>query len=102
MMTGFAFTNMLVKVYNLFSEKKIEQSEDLFDIYLPLIRHEQQFGIGLAVRKEVLKKMGIISSSKTRSPGPSLDQNDMMELENLLKRLKKNLSAKGIPLPIGI
>ena len=78
------------------------KSEDLFDIYLPLIRHEQQFGIGLAVRKEVLKKMGIISSSKTRSPGPSLDKDDMMELENLLKRLKKNLSEKDIPLPIGI
>jgi len=101
-MTGFAFTNMLVKVYNLFSEKKLEQSEDLFDIYLPLIRHEQQFGIGLAVRKEVLKKMSLISSSKTRSPGPSLDKDDMMELKNLLKRLKKNLSEKGIPLPIGI
>ena len=46
--------------------------------------------------------MGIISSSKTRYPGPSLDKDDIMELENLLKRLKKNLSAKGIPLPIGI
>ena len=101
-MTGFAFTNMLVKVCNLFSEKKLEQSEDLFDIYLPLIRHEQQFGIGLAVRKEVLKKMGIISSSKTRSPGPSLDKDDMIELENLLKRLKKNLNEKGVPSPIGI
>ena len=46
--------------------------------------------------------MGIISSSKTRSPGPSLDKDDMIELENLLKRLKKNLNEKGIPSPIGI
>ena len=54
-MTGFAFTQMLVEVYNLFYKEDYEKGEDLFDLYLPLIRHEQQFGVGLAIRKEVLK-----------------------------------------------
>ena len=101
-MTGFAFTSMLVNVYDLFQKGSREESEDLFDIYLPLIRHEQQFGIGLALRKEVLKKMGIISSSKTRSPGPKLDKDDLEELDRLLSRLKKNLEIKNLSVPIGI
>ena len=87
---------------NLFQKGLREESEDLFDLYLPLIRHEQQFGIGLAIRKEVLKKMEIISSSKTRSPGPKLDKDDLEELDRLLLRLKKNLKIKGLPIPIGI
>ena len=101
-MTGFAFTSMLVEVFDLFKKGLREESENLFDLYLPLIRHEQQFGIGLAIRKEVLKKMGIISSSKTRSPGPKLDKNDLDELEHLLSRLKKNLETNSLSLPKGI
>ena len=101
-MTGFAFTSMLVNVFNLFQKGSKEESEDLFDNYLPLIRHEQQFGIGLAIRKEVLRKMGVISSAKTRSPGPKLDKDDLEELDRLLLRLKKNLKIKGLPIPIGI
>ena len=101
-MTGFAFTSMLVNVYDLFQKGSREESEDLFDIYLPLIRHEQQFGIGLAIRKEVLKKMGVISYSKTRSPGPKLDKDDLEELDRLLSRLKQNLEIKNLSVPTGI
>ena len=101
-MTGFAFTSILVEVFDLFKKGLIEESENLFDLYLPLIRHEQQFGIGLAIRKEVLRKIGVISSSKTRSPGPKLDENDLEELECLLSRLKKNLETKSLSVPKGI
>ena len=101
-MTGFAFTSMLVEVFDLFKKGLKEESENLFDLYLPLIRHEQQFGIGLAIRKEVLRKMGVISFSKTRSPGPKLDKNDLEELERLLSRLKKNLETKSLSVPKGI
>ena len=101
-MTGFAFTSMLVNVYDLFQKGSREESEDLFDIYLPLIRHEQQFGIGLAIRKEVFKKMGVISYSKTRSPGPKLDKDDLEELDRLLSRLKQNLEIKNLSVPTGI
>ena len=93
---------MLVNVFDLFQKGAKEESEDLFDIYLPLIRHEQQFGVGLAIRKEVLRKMGVISSAKTRSPGPKLDKDDLEELDRLLLRLKKNLQIKSLSVPIGI
>jgi 4-hydroxy-tetrahydrodipicolinate synthase len=41
-MTGFAWPEMLVEVYDLFTAGKVEEAEDLFDIYLPLVRHEVQ------------------------------------------------------------
>ena len=101
-MTGFAFTQMLVEVYNLFYKEDYEKGEDLFDLYLPLIRHEQQFGVGLAIRKEVLKLIGVITSSKVRAPGPILDKNDFIELDRLILRLKNKLEERKIPIPKGI
>ena len=39
-------------------------------LYLPLLRHEQQFGIGLAIRKEVLRRRGAIQSAAVASTWP--------------------------------
>jgi len=91
MMTGFSYPEMLVQVARLFRENKAEQAEDLFDIYLPLVRHEYQFGISLAIRKEVLRRRGAIRCAATRKPGPALDQDDMLELDNLIARLERRL-----------
>lgn len=101
-MTGFAFTEILVNLYDLFSNNQKEIAEDLFDIFLPLIRHEQQFGIGLGLRKYVLQKRGIIKSSKVRSPGPVLTEDDIKEIEHLLSRLKSKLKERDIPIPRGL
>ena len=101
-MTGFAFIEMLVNVFDLFNNNSKENSEDLFDLYLPLIRHEQQFGIGLALRKFILQKRGVIKFSKVRAPGPALTYEDIQEMNNLLKRLEFKLIEKGFPIPHGI
>ena len=39
----------------------MEAAEDLYDIYLPLIRHEQKIGFGLALKKETLLAMEPLS-----------------------------------------
>ena len=101
-MTGFAFTEILVNLYDLFSNNQKEIAEDLFDIFLPLIRHEQQFGIGLGLRKYVLQKRDVIKSSKVRSPGPVLTEDDIKEIEHLLIRLKSKLIERDIPIPRGL
>ena len=101
-MTGFAFTEMLVDLHNLFFNNEKQEAEDLFDIYLPLIRHEQQFGIGLGLRKFVLQQRGIIKSSNVRSPGPVLSEDDIKEMKHLLDRLNSKLIEKGISIPKGI
>ena len=80
-MTGFAWPEMLVQVYELFAAGKAEEAEDLFDIYLPLVRHEMQPAIGLALRKEVLFSRGAIKSPRQRAPGSSLTATDRAELD---------------------
>jgi 4-hydroxy-tetrahydrodipicolinate synthase len=94
-MTGFAWPEMLVQVYELFAAGKAEEAEDLFDVYLPLVRHEVQPAIGLALRKEVLFRRGAIKSPKQRAPGSSLTATDKTELGGMIKRMERRLSASG-------
>ena len=94
-MTGFAWPEMLVQVYELFANGRTEEAEDLFDIYLPLVRHEQQPAIGLALRKEVLFRRGAIKSPRQRAPGSSLTATDRGELDGLIQRLERRLTAAG-------
>ena len=94
-MTGFAWPEMLVQVYDLFAKGKPEEAEDLFDIYLPLVRHEVQPAIGLALRKEVLFRRGAIKSPKQRAPGSSLTATDRTELDSLVARLERRLAGAG-------
>jgi 4-hydroxy-tetrahydrodipicolinate synthase len=90
-MTGFAYPEMLVQVCRLFHSGKPEQAEDLFNTYLPLLRHEFQYGIGLALRKETLRRRGAIRSAYVRRPGPVLDTTDHAELSRLIGRLEAAL-----------
>ena len=94
-MTGFAWPEMLVQVYELFAAGKAEEAEDLFDIYLPLVRHEVQPAIGLALRKEVLFRRGAIKNPRQRAPGSVLTATDRAELEAMMVRLDRRLAACG-------
>lgn len=94
-MTGFAWPEMLVQVYELFAKGKAEEAEDVFDVYLPLVRHEVQPAIGLALRKEVLFRRGAIKSPKQRAPGSSLTATDKSELDGMIARLERRLAAAG-------
>ena len=76
--------------------------EDLYDIYLPLIRHEQQLGLGLALRKETLRRQGVLRSAKLRDPGPSLNADDLLELQRLFDRLVLKLKAANYLIPEGL
>ena len=94
-MTGFAYPEMLVDVARLGLAGDFETAEDIFDAYLPLVRHEQQAGIGLALRKEVLRRRGAIESAALRAPGPKLDADDVRELDQLMARLEKRRRELG-------
>lgn len=94
-MTGFAFPEMLVQVVDKFNRGDLDDAEDLFDAYLPLARHEQQPGFGLAIRKETLRRRGAIACAHTRKPGPSVSKTDLEELTRLMDRLEKRLEAMG-------
>ena len=89
--TGVAFPEMLIEVCRRFFAGQAESGEDLYDTFLPLVRHEQQPGIGLAIRKEIFRRRGLISSAKVRAPGPVMDADDHLELTRLLNRLSRRL-----------
>ena len=93
--TGVAFPEMLVEVCNRFFAGDPESAEDLYDIFLPIVRHEQPLGFGLAVRKEIFRRRGLIQCARLRAPGPSLDAADHDELSRLLNRLVRRLESAG-------
>ena len=92
-MTGFAYPEMLVEVYERFTAGDIDAAEDVFDAYLPLLRMEYQPGVGLAVRKALLHRRGAIASPTLRAPGATLTADDQREIERLLVRLERRLKG---------
>ncbi len=90
-MTGFCYPEMMVGVVEAYGRGDIERAHDIFDAYLPLARYEQQQGIGLACRKYVLAKRGVIASAKQRKPGTVLSQADRADIERLLARQARRL-----------
>lgn len=86
-MTGYAFPDMLVDMVKLSASGETEAAHDLFDAHLPLIRYEQQPGIGLAVRKYTLMRRGVLASDAQRRPGASLGAKARQEIDHLLTRL---------------
>jgi 4-hydroxy-tetrahydrodipicolinate synthase len=80
---------MLVELIDLHAKGEREAAHDLFDAHLPLIRYEQQPGVGLSVRKYVLMRRGVIGSDVQRKPGPALSATGRAEVDYLLERLAR-------------
>lgn len=90
-MTGFAFPEMMRDVVALAARGDYDRAQDVFDAYLPLVRYEQQPGIGLAVRKYVLMKRGAITSAAQRRPAASLSASAVAEVDFLMARLARSV-----------
>jgi 4-hydroxy-tetrahydrodipicolinate synthase len=90
-MTGFAYPEALVETVRLHAAGEEGKAEDLFDRYLPILRHEQQPGFGLALRKTILMRRGAIACAATRAPGPKLSATDIAELDRLMARTERRL-----------
>ncbi|MBB5693657.1 dihydrodipicolinate synthase family protein [Muricoccus pecuniae] len=88
-MTGYAFPDMLADVVRLQAEGRRDAAHDLFDAHLPLVRYEQQQGVGLAVRKYVLKRRGVLASDAQRRPGAGLTATARAEVDYLLSRVAR-------------
>lgn len=89
-MTGYAFPDMLAELVALSGAGQREKAHDLFDAHLPLIRYEQQQGVGLAVRKYVMMRRGILASDAQRKPFLTLSAAAKEEVEFLLTRVARH------------
>lgn len=88
--TGYAFPDMLCDVVRLATTGHREAAHDLFDAHLPLLRYEQQPGVGLAVRKYLLMRRGLLTSAALRQPAAALTAATRAEVEHLLGRLARH------------
>lgn len=87
-MTGFAFPEILGAVRARQESKDAAGAAALFDRFLPLIQFEAQAGVGLAIRKELLRRRGAIACAVTRGPTRRLSEATMAELDDVLARVR--------------
>ncbi len=89
-MTGYCFPDMLADVVRLSAQGERDAAHNLFGAHLPLIRYEQQPGVGLAVRKYVLMRRGVLTSDAQRKPDAALSAAAKAEVDYLLSRLARS------------
>jgi 4-hydroxy-tetrahydrodipicolinate synthase len=86
-MTGFAFPDILVKVYEQYRSGDVDGATELFYQYCPLIRFENQALINLPLRKQIYHMRGAIDSPRARSPYVALDDGTLDDLRDIVTRL---------------
>ena len=99
-MTGFAFPEVLLGVYEAFRAGDRATAAAIFDRYVPLIRYEFQPKIGLAYRKFVYHRRGILTSRFIRPPGLQIDTVTEAELTAIIERVGLSLETEGVQ-PVG-
>ncbi len=92
-MTGVAYPDMLTEVYRAMRAGQRDLADDLFEIYLPLVRYETQAGVALAWRKEILRRRGAIASARVRAPGAALTADEHDDLTRMMVRIETKLAA---------
>jgi 4-hydroxy-tetrahydrodipicolinate synthase len=93
-MTGFVYAELLVRLFELTQAEQWQAAADLFYDFLPLNRWEFQPGIGVSLRKNVLKRLGVFATAKVRHPGPDADARTLAQLF----RIVAHLNEKGYAL----
>jgi 4-hydroxy-tetrahydrodipicolinate synthase len=83
-MTGFAFPEILARIMTHWNAGERDAAADVFYRAVPLMRFEFQEGIGMAIRKEVLRRRGALASAATRAPAGGLDAPTKQALDRVL------------------
>ena len=95
--TGFAFPEVLSAMVAASRSSDWERVRALYTRFLPLIVFEQQPGV--AVRKEILRRRGLLSTATVRHPGGALPPGAAEQLDRLLVA---TLGTTDITRPIAV
>jgi len=95
-MTGFVYAELLVKLFDHAQAGEWEEAKQLFYDFLPLTRWEFQPGIGISLRKHLLKRMGVFMTTKVRHPGMDADSKTVEQMIQIVTFL----NSKGYRLSI--
>jgi 4-hydroxy-tetrahydrodipicolinate synthase len=83
-MTGFGYPEALVAIVSKFRSGDVDGAAAIFYRTVPLMRFEFQEGIGMAIRKEVLKRRGLIRDGGARAPAAPIDAGTQEALDRVL------------------
>lgn len=88
-MTGFVFSELLVRLFDLTQAGDWHAAARFFYDFVPLNRWEFQPGIGISLRKKLFKQMGIFTSAKVRHPGAEADDRCVQQLWRMVEYLRE-------------
>lgn len=94
-MNGFSYPEVLEGVVDTFHSVGEDAARALFYRYLPLIRYEAQLGVkGIAIRKSLFFRRGLIASPAVRAPATAADDVVTEDLLDLVQSLGLPLTAE--------
>ncbi|HWL97447.1 MAG TPA: dihydrodipicolinate synthase family protein [Nocardioidaceae bacterium] len=79
-MTGFSFPEGLIACVQAWRDGGFDAARGVWTPYLPLVNFEQQVRIALAVRKECLRRRGLIDDAGVRPPAAAMPEELMAQL----------------------
>jgi 4-hydroxy-tetrahydrodipicolinate synthase len=74
-----------VEIVRRFHAGDVDGAAQVFYPAVPLMRFEFQEGLGMAIRKEVLRRRGAIACADIRPPGANLDAATAAALTRVLR-----------------
>jgi 4-hydroxy-tetrahydrodipicolinate synthase len=95
--TGFAFPEVLRALTVAAGQRDWDRVHGIYRQFSALIVYEQQPGV--AIRKEILRRRGLLTSSRARHPGATISPSQMALLDGLLMR---TLGGADITKPISL
>jgi 4-hydroxy-tetrahydrodipicolinate synthase len=84
-MTGFAYPEVLVGIWKAWSNGERQRAAEIYYRALPLLVFEGQPKLGVAIRKEILRRRGLIDHATVRHPGPTLDEGTAADLTETME-----------------
>jgi len=94
-MTGFAFPEALIATLRAWQSGGYEAARDAYIPWMPPVIYEFQDMIGLALRKEILRRRGLIAEASVRTPGVQAPSSALEALDAHLKAVQVTLDGLG-------
>jgi len=89
-MTGFAVPEALIATVDAWQRAGYEAAREAYLPWLPLVLFESQDKVSLALRKEILRRRGLIAEAHVRAPGLAMPA-------SLYRALDSHLGAVDMP-----
>jgi 4-hydroxy-tetrahydrodipicolinate synthase len=86
-MTGFSYSEVLLAIWRAWRDGDREAAAEAYERYLPILVCEGQAN-GIAIRKQLLARRGVIAHPTMRAPAPALHPRVLAQMEGTVERLR--------------